>query len=121
LQLVIKSVLNDEGIYDGMEIDYTVKPLFKIPLRWRTKIDLVVPHKLFIDKQLKGPYKSWEHTHFFEPVEGGTIVADMVQYELPFGKLGDLVHRLLVRKKIEHIFVYRKNILTKLFHVNHTT
>jgi ligand-binding SRPBCC domain-containing protein len=120
LQLVIRSALNEEAIYDGMQIDYTVKPLFKIPLRWRTKIDFVVPNKLFVDKQQKGPYKSWEHTHFFEQVEGGTIVADMVQYELPFGKLGDLIHRLLVRKKIEHIFVYRKNILTKLFHVNPT-
>lgn len=118
LQLKIRSTLKDEGIYDGMQIEYTVKPLLKMPLRWLTKIDFVVPNKLFVDKQLKGPYKSWEHTHFFEPVEGGVIIADLVQYELPFGKLGDLVHRLLVRQKIEYIFAYRKTILTNLFYAN---
>lgn len=118
LQIRIRSKLKDERIYDGMLIDYSVKPLLGIPLHWQTKIDFVVPNKLFVDKQLKGPYKSWEHTHFFEQVEGGTIVADMVHYELPLGKLGDLVHLLLVRKKIEHIFAYRKTILIKRFHAN---
>jgi ligand-binding SRPBCC domain-containing protein len=117
LQIRIRPGIKDEPIYDGMLIEYSVKPLLKIPLYWQTKIDFVVPHKLFVDKQLKGPYKSWEHTHFFEQVEGGTFIADLVQYELPLGKFGDLVHRLVVRKKIEHIFAYRKNILTKLFHV----
>jgi hypothetical protein len=38
-----------------------------------------------------------------------------VNYELPFGILGDWVHSLIVRKKIESIFAYRKQVLEKLF------
>lgn len=111
----ILTQLKDEEIYEGMKIDYTLKPLFNIPVHWQTVIDLVVPKHLFTDKQMKGPYTKWEHTHFFEQVEGGIIMADMVEYELPLGLMGEVAHRLLIRRKIEYIFEYRKTILTKLF------
>lgn len=115
LQLTLLSELNDDPIYDGMKIDYTVKPLFQIPLHWQTVIDCVVPFKVFMDTQLKGPYKKWEHIHTFEEVKGGIIIGDHVEYELPFGKVGDFVHRHIVRQKIERIFSYRKTVLTRIF------
>ncbi len=43
---------------------------------------------------------------------------DKIDYKLPFGVFGKALHVLLVRKKIEKIFTYRKNILEKIFITN---
>ena len=40
---------------------------------------------------------------------------DTVNYELPFGSLGTLTHKLLVQKKVVEIFDYRYQILEKMF------
>ncbi|MFN8317508.1 MAG: SRPBCC family protein [Chitinophagales bacterium] len=111
----ILTQLDDKEIYNGMLIDYTVKPLFGIPMHWQTMIIDVKPLEVFADTQLKGPYKLWHHTHTFIEKDGGVLMTDIVNYELPFGILGDWVHSLIVRKKIESIFAYRKQVLEKLF------
>ena len=106
---------NNKKIFEGMIIDYTVSPLLGIPLKWKTRITEVIPHKSFTDFQEKGPYKLWNHHHEFIANEKGVLMKDKVDYELPFGVLGDLVHRLFVKKKIEKIFNYRYHILEELF------
>ena len=107
--------LDEKDIYEGMLIDYTVKPLFGIPLHWKTEIQKIEKPFMFMDKQLKGPYKIWEHTHHFTQKEGGVFMEDEVKYQLPFGIIGQLTHSMIVRKKIERIFEYRKMILDKIF------
>ncbi len=102
-------------IYDGMLINYSVKPLFGIEMKWTTQIVNVSEENYFTDKQLKGPYKLWEHTHYFEEKNGGVLMSDVVNYQLPFGIIGLLLHRLMVRSRIESIFKYRTNTLNKLF------
>lgn len=111
----ILTELNGKEIHDGMLIDYTVKPLLGIAMHWQTKIRDVEKHKVFADSQLKGPYKSWEHTHTFEEINNGVLMKDIINYELPFGFIGDIAHTLLVKKKIENIFAYRKSVLEKIF------
>ncbi|MBC8046328.1 MAG: SRPBCC family protein [Fimbriimonadaceae bacterium] len=111
----ILSPLNGEEIFEGMKIDYTVKPLFGISVRWQTEICKVKNQKYFTDSQLKGPYKVWEHTHTFTEVTGGVNMQDVINYQLPFGFIGNVAHSLFVRKKIENIFSYRKQILEKIF------
>jgi ligand-binding SRPBCC domain-containing protein len=103
------------GIYEGMLINYIVKPLFGIPMRWQTEITSVSTNQFFTDKQLKGPYKLWEHTHTFEEVNGGVMMTDLVLYELPFGFFGNIAHSLFVKRKLENIFAFREQVLTKLF------
>jgi ligand-binding SRPBCC domain-containing protein len=68
-----------------------------------------------VDRQLKGPYKTWEHTHRFIEKENGILMQDSVKYSLPFGMIGKLTHSAIVRDKIENIFAYRKQILNQLF------
>lgn len=111
----ILSLLNGQEIFEGMKIDYTVKPLFGIKVSWQTKICSVENQKYFTDTQTKGPYKVWEHTHSFVEMNNGVLMTDVVNYKLPLGFIGKIVERLVVRKKINSIFDYRKNILKKLF------
>lgn len=102
-------------MYPGQIISYTVKPAFNIPLTWITEILHVEEKKYFVDNQIQGPYKLWHHKHFFEEIENGIEMRDEVDYILPFGLIGDIVHSLYVKKRLEGIFEYRKTKLIELF------
>lgn len=106
---------DDGDIYPGMEINYKVSPVMGIPLKWKTVITQVDPQKSFTDFQEKGPYKYWHHFHEFEMNNDGVLMKDTVDYELPFGVLGRLAHRLFVKSKLEEIFSYRYKVLEDLF------
>ena len=112
---VVHTNLGNQPIFVGMEIDYTVSPIFKIPMKWKTKITEVDFQKSFTDFQEKGPYKIWNHHHEFITNKEGVLMKDTVDYELPLGFVGQLAHRLFIRKKIEEIFKYRFEILENRF------
>lgn len=118
LDFNILTALAEKDIYQGMLIEYTIRPLFGILLNWQTQILTIKKPEMFIDKQLKGPYKIWEHTHEFIQTEKGVLMKDSVKYLLPFGILGNIAHSLFVRRKIERIFNYRKQVLNKIFNQN---
>ena len=40
---------------------------------------------------------------------------DRIDYELPFGLVGNVTHSLVVRKQLEEIFDYRERALRKIF------
>jgi ligand-binding SRPBCC domain-containing protein len=115
MKFVILTQLTDEPIYSGMKIDYTVSPLLNVPLKWTTEITGVNAPVKFTDKQLKGPYKQWIHTHTFTSVPGGVRMEDEVQYSLPLGIAGPLIHSLIVKNKLEEIFDFRKKRLELIF------
>lgn len=104
----------ENGLFDGARLEYHLR-LHGLPLGWRTSIDVWDPPRTFVDSQLQGPYRSWTHTHEFEPLDGGTLVRDVVRYDLPFGVLGDLVAGRLVDRDVALIFAYRRTRLLELF------
>ena len=118
MAFTVLSKHNTEKIVEGMTIDYTVSPLLGIPMKWKTRITEVILNKSFTDFQEKGPYKLWNHHHEFIANEKGVLMIDKVDYELPFGVLGNLAHTLFVKKKLEKIFNYRFHILENLFNKN---
>ncbi len=104
-----------ERMYEGLIIEYTVNPIMKVPLTWISEITFMKKPFYFVDEQRFGPYKFWHHQHYFENSSNGIIMKDIVYYSLHFSFIGKLVHSLIVRKKLEHIFQYRKNIIDNLF------
>lgn len=110
----ILSETND-GMFAGQIINYKVRPAFGIAVRWTTEITHCEKSKYFVDEQRFGPYSFWHHKHFFEVRDGGVLATDIVDYALPFGILGRLVHALFVKKKLEAIFDYRFRILEEKF------
>jgi ligand-binding SRPBCC domain-containing protein len=91
----------------GTLIEYRLR-LHGVPLGWLTRIDEWVPGERFVDSQLAGPYALWHHTHEFEPAgDGATLMRDTVRYALPLWPLGELAHRLVVRRDLARIFDFR--------------
>ncbi len=104
-----------EKMYEGLMIEYTVKPLLGIPMSWVTEIKTVKDKQFFVDEQRKGPYKMWHHEHHFKEVEGGVEMTDIVSYEISLGILGRLAHLLFVRKKLVEIFDFRIKMVDEIF------
>jgi ligand-binding SRPBCC domain-containing protein len=98
----------------GTRIDYTIS-LHGLPMKWRTRIDEYVPGVRFVDSQEKGPYKLWRHTHEFREENGHTVMRDRVEYQMPFGLLGELVHALAVKAQLRRIFAFREQVVSQLF------
>lgn len=106
---------DDRRMRAGLAIDYRLRPVLGLPIRWRTVIDAYDPPRSFHDVQAQGPYRAWRHAHTFESVEGGTLVRDEVEYALPFGPLGEAAHRLAVRSQLAEIFRFRARAIESIF------
>jgi ligand-binding SRPBCC domain-containing protein len=85
-----------------------------IPVGWLTEISDWRPPHGFVDRQLRGPYLEWVHTHRLAAVEGGTEIFDHVAYRLPGGPLAPLAHRFLVRPRLDEIFDHRARRVAEL-------
>jgi len=90
----------------GTTIQYRLR-LHGVPVNWLTSIQAWEPPSRFVDVQLRGPYALWHHTHAFEPDGDGTRMRDTVRYAMPFGALGEVAHRVFVRRDVESIFAFR--------------
>lgn len=101
-------------IQSGTLIDYRLS-LNGVPFGWKTLIEDWVPNKKFVDRQLKGPYSLWHHTHEFVPLAGGTLMRDRVLYRLPLGILGDLAASWKVVRDVDLIFKYRRKVIHEKF------
>lgn len=94
----------------GCRIDYRLR-VHGLPLRWQSEITVWEPPDRFVDEQRRGPYRYWRHEHTFRDHEGGTLCADHVRYAVPGGAL---VHRLFVKRDVERIFAWRRQLIEQL-------
>ena len=105
----------DRKMYPGQIIQYIVTPLFGIKTKWVTEITHVRENKYFVDEQRFGPYALWHHKHFIRPIEGGVEMEDIIDYKIPFGLIGQLVHPIIIKPKLKEIFDYRHDKLIEIF------
>jgi ligand-binding SRPBCC domain-containing protein len=69
---------------------------------------------MFRDRQIKGPFAAWQHTHSFEPDSPfACYLEDRVEYALPMGALGKIFAGRFVRRKLDRLFSYRHEFTAK--------
>ena len=107
----------DTKMYEGMIITYKVSPLLGIKMDWMTEITHVKEHEYFVDEQRFGPYALWHHQHHFKKINCGVHMTDILNYAIPYGPLGTLANKLLVKKQVENIFKYREKAIVDMFGV----
>ncbi|WP_299681197.1 SRPBCC family protein [uncultured Tenacibaculum sp.] len=105
----------DRPMYPGQIIQYIVTPVLGIKTKWVTEITHVQHQEYFVDEQRFGPYALWHHKHFIKEIDGGVEMEDIIDYKIPLGILGQMVHPFLVKPKLEEIFSYRQTKLIELF------
>ena len=104
VELLNKDFIPYEG---GIAKIRTVKNF--IPITWEVKIEKLQSPNLLVDVAIKSPFKYWEHSHVFTKKGSMCELKDVVRYELPFGKIGELFD-FLIKKELTNMFNYRHEI-----------
>ena len=109
---------NVAGAGTEMVLSFRVLPGLPWRGKWLARIMECQINRFFTDLQVKGPFKSWHHRHEFVPQarDGvpGTLIRDVVEYEVGFGVLGRVADRLFVRRQLLRTFAWRQNAVGEL-------
>jgi ligand-binding SRPBCC domain-containing protein len=119
LGFTIKGQQHGERMYAGQVIEYTVKPLLGIPVYWMTEITHVEHLRYFVDEQRFGPYTLWHHQHHFKTIGNSVEMTDIVHYKIPFWFIGDIANSLVVKKRLQQIFDFRRQKVEEMFGIKH--
>jgi ligand-binding SRPBCC domain-containing protein len=98
----------------GSEIVLNVTQFGLIRNKWHIKLTEFVENKLITDTQIAGPFAVWKHKHIFEDNGESTQMTDEIEFELPFGLLGDIAYNVFVARIIRKQFEYRQRITKQI-------
>ncbi|WP_457551523.1 TIGR01777 family oxidoreductase [Desulfobacula sp.] len=99
-----------DGVQKGVKVAFRLK-IFKIPMIWEAEHIDYQKNKLFKDRQTRGPFSKWVHTHRFIPDgKENSIMEDHVEFKLPFGFLSRPFYGF-AKKEFERMFGYRHRVL----------
>lgn len=114
---MIFEIMSDvpDKMYEGMFIEYRIRPMLNFPMKWYTEITHIREHEFFVDEQRVGPYKIWHHEHHFKAVDGGVLMTDILHYDIGKSIFGYMAGRLFVDRKVKSIFEYRFKKLENYF------
>lgn len=79
-----------------------------MPGIWLTCVSLHTaydPPRFFEDTMIEGPFRSWRHRHLIRAAEGGAMLRDEIEYELPWWILD-----LFVAPRMRRLFDYRHEV-----------
>ncbi|NOX34678.1 MAG: TIGR01777 family protein [Deltaproteobacteria bacterium] len=98
------------GIQKGVKVVFRLR-IFNIPMTWEAEHTDYQENKFFKDRQVKGPFAKWEHTHNFIPDgRASSIMEDKVEFKLPLGFLSRPFY-FFALKEFERMFSYRHRVL----------
>ena len=87
---------------------------FSFYLTHKSRITTMNLHDYFVDEMERGKFNSFKHEHFFEEENGFTVMKDKLQYETPFGILGELFDILFLEKHLTQFLLERNKILKEV-------
>jgi ligand-binding SRPBCC domain-containing protein len=97
----------------GDEITWRARH-FGLPLSLTSRITGYDRPRWFRDSMVRGPFARFDHDHFFDPAEGGTLVRDVFDYASPLGPLGRLADLVAVERHMRDFLARRNEHLREL-------
>lgn len=84
---------------------------FGIRQRLTSKITAFDRPNYFQDSMLKGAFHSFVHDHYFEAVDGGTKMTDILIFSSPLAFLGAIVDRLVLASYLRRMLTARNEAI----------
>jgi ligand-binding SRPBCC domain-containing protein len=81
-----------------------------IPARWVAEHTVYDPPRLFVDVQISGPFRAWQHRHIIEPHPQGAVLRDEIEYEPPLWWLGRWAAPFAIEPRLRRMFDFRHKI-----------
>jgi ligand-binding SRPBCC domain-containing protein len=106
-------VLEHNGIADGAHVVLRLwAPKLPVAIRWElVHVDYIKGVK-FVDRQVSGPFHSWEHTHSFLDDDAGCIIDDSILFSLPAPV--PFIPQMITHE-LNRLFDYRERVLKEEF------
>lgn len=99
-----------QGLKKGVSVTFEIR-IFNIPMIWESEHIAYEKNSFFKDRQIKGPFSKWEHTHsFIRDGKCRSIMEDKVEFTLPFGIFSRPFYAV-AKKEIDRMFRYRHQVL----------
>jgi len=95
------------GVRDGGRVILSIG-LGPLRIRWEARHYGYVRGQQFSDEQIRGPFRTWRHTHRVEALDSSrSLYEDRIEYALPGGHLVQRLTDGLVRRLLSGILVRR--------------
>ena len=103
------------GITSGLmnqneTVTWEAKHLFKVR-RFTSKISNMVRPDNFTDEMTSGDFKSFKHEHHFKPIDNGTIMIDIVEFETPYALVGKIFNQLYLKNYLQKFLLNRNEVI----------
>ncbi|QQQ28216.1 SRPBCC family protein [Chryseobacterium indoltheticum] len=73
-------------------------------------IEMEKPYR-FTDVMLKGRFKSFRHQHLFKKEDQNTIMTDILEFESPFGIIGQLFNYFFLKNYMKNFLLERNKMI----------
>lgn len=87
---------------------------FGIPQTMTVQITEMKEFRYFVDEMIDGPFRWMKHEHHFTAEHGKTIMSDKFEYETPFGILGKVFDRLVLKRYMTNLLIERNKTIKRL-------
>jgi ligand-binding SRPBCC domain-containing protein len=87
---------------------------FGLKLRHTSRISIWRPYSHFRDIMIDGAFAHFEHDHFFAAMNDGTRMRDEIRFSAPWGALGRLANRIIVRKHLTAMLIGRNMMIKQV-------
>jgi uncharacterized protein (TIGR01777 family) len=97
---------------DGYRVEFRTNILGPFKGTWIADAFDFQPGKQFQDRQLKGPFAFWNHTHRMIPSsESSSSLEESIEYGIPFGALGRVFGSGIAQRRLAAVFAYRHALM----------
>lgn len=87
---------------------------FGIRQKLTSKITVCKPFTQFSDTMVSGAFARFDHDHFFEEIDGKTIMRDTFDYDSPLGFLGKIADSLFLENYMKDLLTLRNDLIKKI-------
>ena len=84
---------------------------FYLKFKLTSKITQLERPLKFVDEMINGPFKKMTHEHIFYQKGAEVEMIDLFQFESPFGILGILIDKLLLRNYMRKLLIERNKTI----------
>jgi ligand-binding SRPBCC domain-containing protein len=104
-------------VKQGDEITCRAHHLFKTRIL-KTRITSFDRPNSFTDEQVSGDFALMKNQHFFKPVDNGTIMIDIFEFQSPFGFAGSVLNKLYLTKYMRVLLEQRNKQIKEVAESN---
>jgi ligand-binding SRPBCC domain-containing protein len=101
----------------GETVTWKAKHLFKTRIMKMKIMEMSRPFS-FVDEMIEGDFKNFRHQHHFKQIDNGIFMIDIVDFETPYGGIGNMVNSIYLTKYLRSLLEGRNEFIRRIAESN---